>query len=528
MSDKKRVIQLHYFLLRDKVVDFKDALHIKKHRHTVRKGPDGLGFESVLYIFTKKKTPPAWLPFLQTGFSELEEMQNSHNSAILFVQTKSARFAIPFGYGHTKINLEEVVRDFGRKVVTNTVKADGISSMSLRDFNEISISRTEEASRGTRQELFGVNAEAELLNAIAGVPEDQTLGVRIAGAEGLKLSRSMAFDDLGDICERLRREYDSKAYQKRGFEWVDNLSIVKDKPVIEQLDEMLVQQLKAGATDVQISAPGYFDRENIAYYIYSANSSTQLDRTYLTIEDWHTVHGSKLSKISPETLRKKWFVEAMDGSGNYVQRSSVMDAFVHELQLAGERYVLSSGKWYHVLKPFIKSLDEVVEEISVDTAHLPLAVDGEDEKAYIEELEKRTDLTVFHLKKGKGFKSGRGAVEPCDVYWHDGKFMHLKLWNSSASFSHCLSQGFVSAMTCNRSHDFRRHMVKALGSAPAHVRRPFEKTKFTTSDLTVVFSTIRGTTLDLPFFSKVNLVNAARQVQRMGFQAEYWEIKKKP
>src|SRR5690606_14965257 len=125
---------------------------------------------------------------------------------------------------------------------------------------------------------------------------------------------------------------------KRGFEWVDNLSIVKDKPVIVQLDEILVQQLKEGSTDVQISAPGYFDRESIAYYIYSANSSSQLDRTYLTIEDWHAVHGSKLTKLTPETLRKKWFVEAMDGSGNYVQRSSVMDAFVHEIDLDGERY----------------------------------------------------------------------------------------------------------------------------------------------------------------------------------------------
>ncbi|MGB3525113.1 MAG: TIGR04141 family sporadically distributed protein [Flavobacteriales bacterium] len=527
MSKKKHVIQLHYFMLRDRVTDYKEALHIRKHKYYVKPGPTDLDFESELWVFSRKKTPPSWLPFLQLGFVDLEPMENSHYSAVLFVRTKEARFAIPFGYGHSKVNLESVVRDFGRQVVTNTVKSDGISSMNLRDFNEISISRTEEASRGTRQEVFAVNAEAELLTAIAGIPEDPFIGKRIAGAEGLKLSREMAFEDLGVICLRLRQEYLSDVYKSRGFDWIDNMLIVKDKSRIEELDLSLVEELKTRSEAIQISAPGYFDRESISYFRYSEDSSTRLSRSYLTIQDWYRAHERKLSKVTPEMLRKKWIVEAINATDGFVQRATVMDSFVHDLALGDDRYVLSSGKWYKVQRTFIESLDKSIKEITPTTSTWPLTDKGMEEDDYVNELEKRSDVTVYHLK-GKNFPSGRGSVEPCDVYWHDGKFMHIKRWSSSASFSHCLSQGGVSAMTCNTSPDFRKHMVATLGTCPALTKRPFQSPRFTTSNLTVVFALMRNVNLDLPFFSKVNLVNTSRQVQRMGYQVEYWEIKDKP
>lgn len=525
--DEKRVIQLHYFMLRDHVTEYKEALHIRKHKYYIKKGPEDLDFESELWVFSRKKTPPTWLPFLQLGFIDLEPMENSHYSAVLFVRTKEARFAIPFGYGHSKINLENVARDFGREVVASTVKSDGISSMNLRDFNENSISRTEEASRATRQELFGVNAEAELLVAIAGVPEDLSLGKRIAGAEGLKLTKHMAFSDLGSVCSRLHHEYVTKAYQGRGFEWIDNLLMVKNKSEVEKLDTFLVNELKAGSESVQLSAPGYWVRESIAYFRYTEDPNTHFTTAYLTIQDWHKVHGPKLAKLTPEHLRKKWQVEAVNESGDNVQRANVIDSFVHELLVDDDRYVLSSGKWYKVQRAFIESLDASIAEIARPTTHLPPASRGIEEDAYIKDLAKRDDLVVYHLK-GKNFSSGRGAVEPCDVYWHDGRFMHLKRWSSSASFSHCLSQGFVSAMTCNTSAAFRAHMVKTLGSSPSSTKKPFQQARFTTSQLSVVFALLRHTDLALPFFSKVNLVNTARQVQRMGFQVEYWEIKDKP
>ena len=69
---------------------------------------------AVLYYPAEKSARARWRKFVEPAFDgKLPEFMSQHPSAVLFVVASKRTFAIPFGFGHTLINLSQVVADFG-------------------------------------------------------------------------------------------------------------------------------------------------------------------------------------------------------------------------------------------------------------------------------------------------------------------------------------------------------------------------------------------------------------------------------
>ena len=120
----------------------------------------------------------------------------------------------------------------------------------------------------------------------------------------------------------------------------------------------------------------------------------------------------------------------------------------------------------------------------------------------------------------------RTPIEACDVLG-DHRLIHVKRRTSSATLSHLFSQGWVSAQNFRWVAEVREQMRARLaghaleGSIPTGEPGPGE--------FTVVFAVLAKNAAalpgDLPFFSKLNLARAARDVRRAGYEVRFTAIR---
>jgi uncharacterized protein (TIGR04141 family) len=125
---------------------------------------------------------------------------------------------------------------------------------------------------------------------------------------------------------------------------------------------------------------------------------------------------------------------------------------------------------------------------------------------------------------GKNIQYGGGPskIEFCDLYTQDGKLIHLKRYSGSSALSHLFNQGMNSAKVMKSDLDFVQKVNEEL---PASHRLPIEQ-PINPRDYEVVFGIISATAEDLPdklpFFSKISLMRAMEDIQRvMGYSASF-------
>jgi uncharacterized protein (TIGR04141 family) len=116
------------------------------------------------------------------------------------------------------------------------------------------------------------------------------------------------------------------------------------------------------------------------------------------------------------------------------------------------------------------------------------------------------------------------SVEPCDLLHRSGALVHVKIWSKSATFSHLLAQGAVSAETLLRFPEFRKHIAESATKHEAEIEKLFPEAGFVTANLNVVLALIRKIEKPLPFFSRLNLMREAQRIERLGYKVRYQRI----
>jgi uncharacterized protein (TIGR04141 family) len=121
------------------------------------------------------------------------------------------------------------------------------------------------------------------------------------------------------------------------------------------------------------------------------------------------------------------------------------------------------------------------------------------------------------------FPTGRDQVEFCDLYSQSKRIIHVKRYRGSATLSHLFSQGVVSAELFCALPEFRRTIN---GILPEAFRLHNPEQKPNNEEFEVVFAIISKSTrpLTLPFFSRVNLRNAAQRLKAFGYRASIAKI----
>ncbi|WP_437894105.1 DUF6119 family protein [Sorangium sp. So ce124] len=521
---KVKVRPLNIRLLKPTVAAARDAFRdpASLTPHPLKKN---IGFKGSLFVPTApSRKPPAWVELLNEGVRSPLSLVNASSSAVLIVETSDRFFAISFGYGSNLLRQELIERDFGLKVALNTVDPDALRSVDMDTREDLTLHTRRQASAGSRLLTFGLDVTRDLMRSVTGQLRDPSIGKQVTGSDALALNVQIEFTGLGAKCDRLLHEYGKKDYLKE-FAFVDHVRKIRDPNLKDELDQLLVQGLRAGtSTSGYLAAPKPIEWDRFSAFNYSteAHADDHLDLDlahYLGTLDTGALSISKLRRdrigvkyADADVTREKW---------------SIYDALVYEATHKGNLYALSAGEWYVIEPSYARRIENDIKQIPASGLKLPAANPDEVEKDYNERVA-ATMKNIALLDRGNRSVTGANApIECCDLLTLGGQLVHVKRKTRSSTLSHLFSQGVASAEALVSDNGYRNKVASLLKRHPNHATL-FTAPTFDATSFEIVYAVITKRTAtwpsSLPFLSQLNLANAARVLRRMGYKVSLLRV----
>jgi uncharacterized protein (TIGR04141 family) len=372
-----------------------------------------------------------------------------------------------------------------------------------------------------------------MLRAITGSSVRPEWGSTLTGADRLALTPAISVDQLGTLCDQLIEAYGSTAYRKR-FAWIDNLAVVRDPDLRASLDDELVTRLRdPDLSKVQLAAPDPVDWELATGYRYSVESRNGELHQELDLKDYlRAVTNRRGEPPTIDRVRSDRVQVVGAAAERPLQQWSVYRTMVFDLEKAGMTYALTDGNWYEIKQFFAESITAQVAEIDESDLIFPDAHLAEREDAYVlraaPEMTVSNGIAVEAMDKKLAFAQGAATgVEVCDLLSELGHFVHVKKGNESATLSHLFAQGAVSAELFLSDPQFRASARVHVNGTPCDTDDLFPLT-VQRDHVTVIYAVVNpraGSLAEtLPFFSRVNLANAAKRLRSLGCRVQQKHI----
>lgn len=518
MEKKPPQITLNIFLIKKDVVDV-DAFLPKRTALDQYALTDGKTPVGDLYVQKPHAKPPSWGKFFADYLDPKELGKSSSTASVLVVQVDKRWFAITFGQGRFLLEPESWEEGFGLRVTLNSVAQDRIKSIDKLTFDALSTHSKIQSSQEAAPQDFGLDVEQDLVRAVTGSPDDSTLGHRLSGKDALRTCVSIAVDQLPDLLKRYQAQFRSKAYQK-SFPWVDHIAEVSRASQKEELDQLLVDRIKAKNLErCWMAVPEIVDWASIDGFRfglskkYPKHHDIHLDRFLEEVRD--------PASITIENLRQR-HVYCIGDDDRQIDQWPVYKCIYCELDLNGDSYLLSGGKWYRVTRDFVADVNASFARIPRYPVVLP-EYDDDSEGEYNERVA-NADPGRFALMDRKILPFGGGKFEFCDLYTGDKDIVHVKRYGGSNVFSHFFVQGTNSAELFQTQQAFR-DLVN--GQLPATHKLADVARRPDSSEYQVVFAVVSdtdGPDLTIPFFSRLNLRSAVRRLDGYGYRVAISKI----
>jgi len=485
---------------------------------------------------------PKWAKFLDLTDAEKTKLNNSTAYGLVFVQASGRWFAVSFGLGHVKLDPDAFEQDFGLRVVLNTVDPDKLRSADIRTPDENTTSRRTQTARRSDQTAFSIDIERDIVRGLAGEPKDATFATRVAGSDGLTLTKEMDVADLPQVCADAYAAFGKSDY-KTNFAWIDQIKHVRDKATIDQLDTALVAALNSCLTAaipdrLHLAYPVIYDPEKARHIRYKGFSSTNV-HTDLEIGGYVADLNEKaFAAYLPEHLSGHKVHECNDLGKDDGQSWRIKECLVFETDLNGEKYVLSADRWYRI---DTNLATEVANFFAAVTPHvMPAALADENEEKYNKRIATGGHNMLCLDRKLVKPTGASYAIEACDFLSNGGAMIHVKDQTSSSRLSHLFNQGTVSARVMKMDGAFRdllRAQIAAQEAAlgltgyqalVADSVGPYSEAAHLIVYAVLCSGTGAGANR-LPFFSLVTFRQAANELRALGYKCAFaWIAKPAP
>jgi len=231
-----------------------------------------------------------------------------------------------------------------------------------------------------------------------------------------------------------------------------------------------------------------------------------------------------LDAISEESLRKHRIFGYSASTDFGFDDWPVYRCIHAEISVDGETYLLNGGDWYQIDNDFVAGIDKAIAGIE-RTSFIPLDFNqGENEAQYNKRLSASIAGACCPDRDPIMHGGGRSRVEFCDVYAPSRQMIHVKRYGGSSVLSHLFAQGVVSATTFISDEQFREKVNKLL---PDSLQIPTPANRPNPADFEIAFLVVSASTseLSLPFFSRVTLRNAYKQLMGYGFQVTLTKVR---
>ena len=484
----------------------------------IKSWPTKVGDADAL-LFTRQSPakPVSWKSFVQTATGlRLDSFESQSASAVLAVKVGDRVMAMTYGYSRNWLERSAIERRFGMMVTLNAVDVNSLRSIDKEEFENIQRKTRTQTSAQSDIGQFGVDVQRDLLRSVTGRPTNTALAENLTGADNLAASVRVEAAKLLGTLKEFSSLSEKDDYKAKGYDWIDHFQREYDPVVLGELDQALVDDLRAEQLDhIFLAAPSTLDWQLHDGFLFARERADSAEkRDDLRIEEWRAKHDRDditLDKLKSERIRRF--------AGHETQPAevfSVYESIIYERKRGGFLYALTGAEWYKIEQSHVTAVEADLKKIKLCDDKLPPATKGEYEGAYNKRVAKDSKGKYQLLDtKTVMFGGGMSKIEVCDLLSDTKQFIHVKNHIKSATLSHLFAQGTVSAQ-CFRDSRFRDLAKKKCepSHAPLFDGDPMPK------DYEVIFAIISSSTGDirdaLPFFSKQSLVNAAQIITGLG------------
>lgn len=485
-------------------------------------------FDGKIFVGDEKSQIPTWLNFIREGTdTQIPDIFNSSNRAVMIIDVNGGLFAVTFGYGQYLLREEHIERNFGLKTALNGVNPEKLRSIDLISIYNLGVNTRMQTAKRSSRDVFGYDMLNDLLKVVVGQPIDLKLGKVITGQDQLSISPKMSFKDLEVILPQIDLLNKNDHY-KNNFDWIDNIRYVKSPSIVSVLNDALVTKFRDKKFDeIYLAPPEPIDWSAYKYCSYTKKGNEVIDM------DAEEFYNSLLNpaNFDLQTLKNRKVILHDVSSDVKIPKWKIFDCISFETSVAGKRYILSSGSWYQVdmnyanqVKAFVKSMEE--SKIMIISAKLK-----EKEGEYNERLVNSNVKYSLGDKRNVKCEFARTVIEPCDVFTSDKQIIHIKPGRKSSTLSHLFSQGRVSAEALLRDKVFRKGFRKNLRIEGKLSDSLIPINKIDPGDYEIVFLFIDKKDQPfeemLPFFSLVNLMHTVIKIRMMGFSVKLKKVIRK-
>lgn len=502
---------------------------------------------SRLFIDTSRGRP-SWMQLLAELTTHEPDFWTQSSSAVLAVPVEAPDgtqrlFVLCFGGGHFLIDPAKIERNFGLKVVLNTVSRRELRSLDSATLDATVFQRRTQSSRDTDLAGFGIDVQRDLLRVAAGSPTNNAFAKFVAGRDSLTITCNLPQNGLSPKLNECLNAFLADDYL-RDYDWIDNVQIVVDKELIGQLDALLgheIASIRAGQqSDLHMCPPeivDYIEGQNIAYYGRGFSREKIWHRQLDILEYTAELNGNAFNE-GIEVIKADHYVHMHEDEETRSKRKwKVYHCFVYECQLNQNTYVLYAGDWYCISQAYKGRIERFFH--SLIKPPLLIQSHAKNEQELIAELNLRNDLLLMDKTKVNPRGVNNGNFEVCDFFSLQRQLIHLKDGESSSSISHLWMQAVTSCDALMSDATFRNGVrAKARKrQSEAPIKAGFEKLlplgsqgRMNTSAYKVIYGILRrrkqSGALDIPFFSMVSLQAPASLLIKYGFDVEVHMIEK--
>ena len=527
-----QVVNLTIFIMKEHIQEFTDCLKSPASLSS-SKLKTALDLNGAIYYCDSSKKFPRWKSYLDELSDEaIDIAENTSNKAVILLKIKDRIMALVFGYGRSFLKEECLERNFGLKVALNIIDPHKMRSINAATIEDMVVTTQRQASYSTTQDEFGLNITNDIMKGLTGEPYDPKYGSHISGKDSLVVSIPMKMADLKSKLDLYYAAYKDDRYKKIGFDWVDNVSEIRDALQAEILDFELVNAIENHKVDhLHIAPPETTNWDHIIGFCYSGIGKKLDNHENYNLDLDLTEYIGKIrsgTNIAQKIHRDKLY--AMNSDGIPFAVCSIYAALVFQAKYEEKNYILCSGTWYYVESSFFNQVNNFINtKVPLSDVSLPNCPPDKDEGAYNEMVAQSNSNFCLMDRKLISVENGPKQIEACDLFTRDKKLIHVKNKGQSAQLSHLFSQGKVAAECFVSDQSFRKQVsdiaVQKFGSVV------FDYTqKPSSNEFEIVYAIIdtKNSTIDstLPFFSKVNLMITAQELDRMHFKFSVCFVRK--
>lgn len=208
-------------------------------------------------------------------------------------------------------------------------------------------------------------------------------------------------------------------------------------------------------------------------------------------------------------------VFAQISTDNFQYEFNLLECLYGEIKIDNEYYVVNSKKFYRIDKSYTEKVDKLYNSLKIYDG-LPDRTKPGPESIYNSFVEDSNPTKFKNLDKKLYTISGKSKIELCDLYDIERKaFIHVKKNGGSSVLSHLFQQAQNSAKILCDKNERKRIIDFYKEKTNVNIEYNFQYEIVMAIITNVIFE--KNEHINIPFFSKMSVVSAAKEIELMGF-----------